>query len=76
MNRNEKMLSLHSISLSAHYGEKLKKMNFLTPYSEEKDNDSLISNSPSTKTAFITRHLLTGEVTHSLILDKEWYSRL
>jgi len=72
----DKIISNHIISLSAHFGEGLDKFNFNKPYILADQNDSVVSDSPSKKTAYITRHLLTSEVTHSIILDRDWYQRL
>lgn len=76
ISNKEKVITNHLRSLSAHYAESLSKYAFEEPKLIEGQEDSAVSNSPSKKTAFITRHLLTSEVTHSIILDKDWYSRL
>lgn len=71
----EKILSNHLSALSGHYQD-LQKYSFNEPYFIDGQDDSVVSNSLSKKVAYITRHLLTCEVTHAIILDKEWYSRL
>jgi len=76
MTYKDRIFNTHLISLSSHYGDRLEKYNFESPVIYENQNDSVLSNSPSKKVAYITRHLLTSEVTHSIILDKESYSRV
>lgn len=73
MTRDEQMLANHISSLTGVF-EDYKSLKFLEP--SHPDNDTYISNSPSKKIAYITRHLLTSEVTHGLILEKEHYNRL
>jgi len=72
----ERLVTMHNRALSAHYGDKLNKMYFDAPYKPEKDNDTVISNSTKNRVAFVTRHLLTSEVTHAIIFDREWYERV
>jgi len=66
------MISLHTECLTSYFDEKLLKC-FNKPLLE---GDSVTSVNESKRIAFITRHLLTGEPTHSLILEKEFYDRL
>jgi len=40
------------------------------------ESDSVISKNESKRIGYITRHLLTGEPTHSLILQGEHYDRI
>ena len=72
MTRQEKMLSSHMASLSFNYSEEML-CNFSKPIVE---GDSITSLYESKKIAHITRHLLTGEATHSLILKDEMYCRV
>jgi len=72
MSREDKMLSFHTNSLTAIYDEKVLK-GFNKP---KLDGDTITSVNESKKICFITRHLLTGESTHSLILENEFYERL
>ena len=53
-------------------------MQFKEPYVLEEHGvkDTVVSDSPSKREAYITRHLLTCEATHALILNGEWYERL
>jgi hypothetical protein len=74
--RQERMITNHMVSLSSHYGDKLKALKFDEAKIIENDKDSVISHSVSKKIKFVTRHLLTAEVTHSMVFDKEWYERL
>jgi len=74
MTREERMLSNHLSSLTGVFGENYKSLKFEPP--AHPDNDTYISNSPTKKIAYITRHLLTSEVTHGLILEKETYNRI
>jgi hypothetical protein len=76
MTRKERMLASHTVALSSHYGDVLKSMKFDEPQIVEKDNDSVLSHSIAKKVGFVTRHLLTAEVTHSIVFEKEWYDRL
>lgn len=76
MTRKERMLTNHMVALSSHYGDTLKSMKFDEPQIAEKDNDSVLSHSTAKKVGFVTRHLLTAEVTHAIIFEKEWYERL
>ena len=75
MHYSEKIISSHKVSLSGHYNDKLNSYKFEEPAVVEKELDSVISVSPSKKIAFITRHLLTTEPTHILILENEYYER-
>jgi len=72
VSREERMLSFHTNSLTALYDEKLLRT-FGKP---NLDGDSVTSISETKKIAHITRHLLTGEATHSLRLEGEFYERL
>lgn len=74
----ERMLSSHSATLSSYYGKRLKSMQFKEPYvhTEHGVTDTVISNSSSKREAYITRHLLTCEATHALILNGSCYERL
>lgn len=76
MTRAEKMLANHMSSLSSYYGDDLKSMKFDIAKIMDKDNDSAVSHSISKKVGFVTRHLLTSDVTHSIVFEKEWYDRL
>ena len=67
MTQEERIIKTHLVSLSSHFESDLNKFNFEAPRIYDNQNDSVISNSPSKKTAYITRHLLTSEVTHSII---------
>jgi hypothetical protein len=53
-------------------------MQFKEPYvhTEHGVTDTVVSNSPSKREAYITRHLLTCEATHALILNGSCYERL
>ena len=53
-------------------------MHFKEPYILEEYGvrDSVVSNSVSKREAYITRHLLTSDATHSLILSGSFYDRL
>jgi len=70
--REERMLKFHTESITHMHNEKILK-NFGKPKLE---GDSVTSVNEKDKIAHITRHLLTGEATHSLILDGEYYDRL
>jgi len=74
--RSERMICFHRAALSGCMAERNIKFN--DPYIPQDAtlNDTVISNCPSKKVAVITRHLLTGEATHALILEKEHYDRL
>lgn len=72
MIRSDKMISMHTDSLTSVIEEKYLK-GFSKPI---QDGDSVTSLNENKKIAFITRHLLTGEPTHSLILEKEFYDRV
>lgn len=74
----ERMLSSHSATLSSYYGKRLKFMQFKEPYvhTEHGVTDTVVSSSPSKREAYITRHLLTCEATHALILNGSCYERL
>lgn len=78
MTSQERMLSSHSATLSSYYGKRLKSMQFKEPYVlvEHGVRDTVVSNSPSKHEAYITRHLLTCEATHALILNGDCYERL
>jgi hypothetical protein len=78
MTPQDKMISSHSAILSSYYGKRLKFMHFKEPYILEEYGvrDSVVSNSVSKREAYITRHLLTCDVTHSLILSGSFYDRL
>ena len=76
MTRKERMLASHNVALLSHYGDTLKSMKFNEPEIKENDNDSVLSHSIAKKVGFVTRHLLTAEVTHSIVFEKEWYDRL
>ena len=78
MTSQERMLSVHSATLSSYYGKRLKPMQFKEPYVLEEHGvkDTVVSDSLSKHEAYITRHLLTCEATHALILNGEWYERL
>ena len=70
------MLASHMVALSSHYGDNLKVMKFDEAKISDNDNDSVLSHSVVKKVGFITRHLLTAEVTHSIVFEREWYDRL
>lgn len=72
MTKEEKMLSFHRESLKHIHDEKTLK-GFDEPIVE---NDSITSVNKLKKIAHITRHLLTCEATHSIILRDEWFNRL
>jgi len=72
MTRNERMVLCHVDSLTSNYDSNLLKL-FSKPVLE---GDSITSTIENKKIAFITRHLLTGESTHSLKLEGEFYDRL
>jgi hypothetical protein len=74
--RKEKIISSHLVALSSHYGDTLNSMKFDEPKIMENDNDSVLSHSTAKKIGFVTRHLLTAEVTHSIVFQREWYERL
>ena len=74
--RTERMFMSHSAALSSQYGDALHDMKFEAPRLIEKDNDSVLSDSKAKKVAFVTRHLLTADVTHCIIFEKEFYSRI
>jgi hypothetical protein len=76
MTRKERMLASHTVALSSYYGDALNIMKFNEPEIKENDNDSVLSHSTIKKVGFVTRHLLTAEVTHSIVFEKEWYNRL
>jgi len=72
VNRQERMITFHTNSLTALFNEK-----DLKGFDKPKlDGDSVTSLNESKKIGFITRHLLTGESTHSLILENEFYERI
>jgi len=65
------MILSHINSLSACHEEKT-----LQTFGKPKlEGDSVTSVSESKKIAHITRHLLTSEPTHSIILKDEWFER-
>ena len=72
MTREERMINYHIDSLSACHSEKLFK-SFGKPKLE---GDSVTSINESKRIAHITRHLLTSEPTHSIILKDEHFDRL
>jgi len=76
MDYKERIILSHMKALSNHYGEELNKMKFNKPRIYDNQNDSVVSISDTKKTAFVTRHLLTDDVTHVLLLDGEWFNRL
>jgi len=70
--REERMLLSHVNSLTACHDEKI-----LKTFGKPKlDGDSVTSVSESKKIAHITRHLLTSEPTHSIVLKDEHFNRL
>ena len=72
MKLHERMLSSHIAALTANYDEKQ-----LEAFSKPKlEADTVTSLDEKNKIAHITRHLLTGEATHSLILKDEFYERV
>ena len=71
MNRQERMLKSHVDSLTAIHCESILK-GFDKPVLE---GDSVTSRNESKRIAHITRHLLTSEPTHSIILQGEHYER-
>jgi hypothetical protein len=71
MTRQERMIKNHLNSRDQLYNDK--KIKFEQPQFAKKCNDTIISKSK--KEIFITRHLLTAECTHSLILKDEWLER-
>lgn len=66
------MLKHHKESLSFIHDEKTLK-GFDEPLIER---DTVTSINKTKKIAHITRHLLTCEATHSIILKDEWFERL
>lgn len=70
--REERMLKFHTESLVFLQNEKVLK-NFEKPKIE---GDTITSINEKDRIVHITRHLLTGESTHSLILSGENYERL
>ena len=76
MTKIERMFSNHLVELSSYYGDNLRSMKFDDPKIIKNDNDSVLSHSISEKIGFVTRHLLTADVTHSIVFEKEWYDRL
>jgi len=69
---NNKMRNTHINALTAAFVAK-ELNNFSEPIMEF---DSVTSKNESKKIGFITRHLLTGEPTHSLILQGDHYDRV
>ena len=76
MTRTERMFESHMSALSSQYGNDLVSMKFDAPKLMEKDNDSVLSHSMAKKIGFVTRHLLTADVTHCIIFEREWYNRI
>lgn len=79
MTPEEKLINTHNKSLSAHYGENLKKMKFAAASIYEKD--SAISISDSKKEAYISRHYVSGHYlgdhpTHVIILNGDCFDRI
>ena len=72
MTRQERMINYHIDSLSACHNEEI----FNTFGKPKLEGDSVTSISEKNKIAHITRHLLTSEPTHSIILKDEWYDRV
>lgn len=70
------MLSIHNEYLQSYYKDKLESMKFEKPYFIKDDKESVVSNSPGHRTAFITRHYLTGDIHYSVVLDPNVYHRL
>lgn len=71
MNREERMLKSHVDSLTAAHTESILG-GFSKPVLE---GDTVTSLNEKKRIAHITRHLLTSEPTHSLILQGEHYDR-
>jgi len=76
MDFKERIMLSHEKALSSHYGEDLNKMKFAKPRIYDNQNDSVISVSDTKKVGFVTRHLLTDDVTHYLVLEREWFSKI
>jgi len=74
--RTERMICFHKAALSGCMAERNIKFNDPFIPQEATQNDTVISDCPSKRVAVITRHLLTGEATHALILEREFYDRL
>ena len=72
MTREDRMIKSHIESLSACHSEKI----FLSFSKPKLEGDSVTSISESKKIAHITRHLLTSEPTHSIILKDEFFDRV
>ncbi len=70
------MIANHMSALSSQYNDKLHSMKFEAPRLMDKDNDSVLSHSITKKVGFVTRHLLTADVTHCIIFEREWYNRI
>ena len=69
--RQQRMLKFHLESRERLYKDS--KIKFEEPKFFKKCNDSIVSKSE--KLIFITRHWLTAECTHALILENDWLNR-
>lgn len=69
--REEKMFKAHLECRSYHYKDNVK--DFKEPYRDPRDNETIAS--ISKKEIFVTRHLITGETTHSIVFKDDWYDR-
>jgi hypothetical protein len=81
MTPEERLIDTHLRSLSAQYGDNLKKMKFNPPVITLLERDSVVSISPSKKEAYVTRHYIAGHFqssvpTHAVIFSGECFDRI
>jgi len=72
----EQMLDDHLRTRQSYYSDRLDSMHFEEPYFIKDDKESVVSNSPKNKEAYITRHWMTGEIHYAMILAGSTYNRL
>lgn len=81
MTSEERLIETHLKSLSAQYGDNLKKMKFNAPVITPLEKDSVVSISPSKKEAYVTRHYIAGHFqsnvpTHVMVFNGECFNRI
>ena len=81
MTPQERLIATHLRSLSAQYGDNLKKMKFNAPVITPLERDSVVSISPSKREAYVTRHHIAGHFqssvpTHAVIFNGDCFNRI
>lgn len=72
---DNRMLATHMHALTSHYSN-AKEYKFDVAYSDPSDKETVVSKSKAKREIYVTRHDNQGNVTHSIIFQNEYCSRV